>query len=340
MAEQNQPLSAEQVLEDIKKEITTPVDMQEPYLIQLIDKTRKMQKQFRITPVLGALIGLKKVFYQLNHSAFSQQFNINDSLLKLIEELYSEVHQIQTTQNHKVAALQHQLTAVLQVVNGQKADMPSITTSLSSNPAVITNSGNNPLGLSKIYTVPAEMQIQERTLLYSLIYSLRPHYCLEIGTFRGGSALLICAALDDTGYGQLVCVDPEPRLTDETWQQIKHRAIIVAGPSPAILPKAAEASPDKFDFALIDGDHSYEGALADIEGTLPLLADRAYLIFHDSHYFEVKDAINQALEKYSQELIDCGELSTLENHQTDEWGQVEGRQVIWGGLRLLRFNRK
>ena len=115
---------------------------------------------------------------------------------------------------------------------------------------------------------------------------------------------------------------------------------MVAGPSPTILPKAAEASSGKFDFALIDGDHSYQGALADIEGTLPLLADQAYLIFHDSHYFEVKDAINDALKKYPQELIDCGELSTLENHQEDEWGNSEGRQVIWGGLRLLRFKRK
>ena len=99
--QQNQPLSAEQVLQDIKSEISTPVEIKEPYLIQLIEKARQMQKQFRTTPVLGALTGIKKIFYQLNHSAFSQQFNINDSLLKLIEELYSEVHQIQTSQNHK-----------------------------------------------------------------------------------------------------------------------------------------------------------------------------------------------------------------------------------------------
>ncbi len=97
---------------------------------------------------------------------------------------------------------------------------------------------------------------------------------------------------------------------------------------------------EKFDFALIDGDHSYEGVLKDIEGILPLLADEAYLLFHDCHYFEIKEAINEALRRYPQELSDCGLMSVQQNPQKGEGAVIAGQQVIWGGLRLLRFARR
>ena len=64
-----------------------------------------------------------------------------------------------------------------------------------------------------------------------------------------------------------------------------------------------------FEFALIDGDHSYEGVLKDIEGVLPYLADQAYLLFHDCHYPEVEQAIETALRQNAGILIDCGILS-------------------------------
>jgi len=184
-----------------------------------------------------------------------------------------------------------------------------------------------------------EMLLPERLLLYSTVFGLKPRRALEIGTFRGGSASLICAAMDDNGFGKLVCVDPEPRILPEAEERIRGRATVIAGASPDVLPRAREAAGGAFDFALIDGDHSREGVVRDVEGTLPHLADEAYLLFHDCHYFEVEEAIDAVLVARGGELVDGGVLSTARNPVEGEGSTQDGRQVVWGGLRLLRFRR-
>jgi predicted O-methyltransferase YrrM len=187
-----------------------------------------------------------------------------------------------------------------------------------------------------IYTTPAHMTAPERVLLYSLILGLHPQRCLEIGTHKGGSALIIGAALDDLGGGRLVCIDPQPVVAPEHWAQVSHRATLIAGASPAVLPQAVEAAGGRFDFALIDGDHEYPGVVRDIEGTLDVLAPTAYLLFHDANYFEVAQAIDEMLCKHADRLVDCGMLSV---QQTPEERVVRGHPVIWGGLRMLRYHQ-
>jgi len=145
--------------------------------------------------------------------------------------------------------------------------------------------------------------------------------------------------MDDKGHGQLVCVDPEPRIPDEVWAAIRHRAALIQGPSPSALADARRAVPRDFDLILIDGDHSYEGALGDIEGVLEFLSNGAYVVLHDCHFFEVKKAIEEALDRHPGVLVDCGVVSVTENPQHDEGGFVDGKQIVWGGLYLLRYTR-
>ena len=46
---------------------------------------------------------------------------------------------------------------------------------------------------------------------------------------------------------------------------------------PALMPEQAEA----FDLVLVDGDHSYEGANADLENVWPLVKPGGAVLFHD-----------------------------------------------------------
>jgi predicted O-methyltransferase YrrM len=46
---------------------------------------------------------------------------------------------------------------------------------------------------------------------------------------------------------------------------------------PALMPEKAEA----FDLVLVDGDHSYEGGMADLENTWPLVKQGGCVVFHD-----------------------------------------------------------
>jgi predicted O-methyltransferase YrrM len=187
-----------------------------------------------------------------------------------------------------------------------------------------------------IYNTPAHMTAAERVLLYGLTFGLRPARTLEIGTFRGGAALVIGAALDDVGCGTLVCVDPAPQVAPDDWALVSHRATLFAEPSSDVLPRAMAAAGGPFDFALIDGDHQYASVVGDVEGVLPLLADEAHVLFHDAHYFEVTDAIDRMLAVHADALSDCGMLST---ERMPEGRSVGGREIVWGGLRLLRYHR-
>ena len=184
-----------------------------------------------------------------------------------------------------------------------------------------------------IRNAPVWMSRAERLLLYTLIFTLRPSRYLEIGTFQGGSALVVNAALDAlNSQTPLICVDPEWNVAPEDWQKIEHRATFIEGYSPAILPKAEEAAGGKFDFVLIDGDHSYEGVLRDARGVMPHLAPNAYLLFHDSFFTNVARGLNQFANENANHLVDFGSLTrevTVEAHE--EKGAIQ-----WGGLRLMQ----
>ena len=121
--------------------------------------------------------------------------------------------------------------------------------------------------LEVIKWAPVWMTRAERLLLYTLIFTLRPNRYLEIGTFQGGSALVAAAAMDALeSPGRMVCVDPEPKIDPKNWERLQHRATLLTGFSPQILPQAQEAAGGPFDFALIDGDHTYEGLVRDAKG--------------------------------------------------------------------------
>jgi len=183
-----------------------------------------------------------------------------------------------------------------------------------------------------LYDAPAQLVMPERLLLYSLVSGLRPTAAVEIGTAEGGAAMIICAAMDAVGNGNLVCIDPAPKVTPDDRAKMSHRVSFVSQASPEAIMEARVLLGSVFDFAFVDGDHSYAGVLRDINALLPFLHEDSYLLFHDVHYFEVHDAINEALKRYP--FVDCGVLSLEATKSEDIY---LGKPVMWGGLRLLRF---
>lgn len=191
-----------------------------------------------------------------------------------------------------------------------------------------------PTRFETIHDAPVEMLPPERVLLYSLVFGLRPKRCLEIGTLYGGSARITVAALDDAECdGRLVCVDPEPRLSQETVSAVSHRATVITGHSPEALAEAQREAGGPFDFAMIDGDHSTDGVVRDVKGTMTVLAPGAYMLLHDANFYEVADGVEGLLNQ-NRDLVDCGLLSRASVPQPDAG---RPRPVFWGGFRLLRY---
>jgi predicted O-methyltransferase YrrM len=187
--------------------------------------------------------------------------------------------------------------------------------------------------LAVLKTAPVWMSRAERLLLYTLTFTLRPERYLEIGTLRGGSALLVAAAMDNLkGNGRIICVEPSPQISPEDWQRLEARTTLLQGYSPDILGEAQSAAGGPFELILIDGDHSYNGVLRDAEGVLPYTADGAYLLFHDSFNPPVRQAIDDFVINHPTRILDCGpltrEITTVENE--------DGSPTTWGGLHLLQ----
>lgn len=188
-----------------------------------------------------------------------------------------------------------------------------------------------PTRFGTIHDAPVHMLPSERVLLYSTIFGVRPERCLEIGTLYGGSAMITVAALDDIGGdGRLICVDPEPRVAPEIWGTIGHRATLLKGFSPAILPQAEQEAGGKFDVALIDGDHSHAGVIRDVVGVMEVLAHGGYMLMHDAHYDEVREGIDELLQQHPDRLVDLGMLSSASTPDAN------AETVEWGGIRVLR----
>jgi predicted O-methyltransferase YrrM len=176
----------------------------------------------------------------------------------------------------------------------------------------------------------------ERVVMYNAVFGLRPKLALEVGTYMGGSAQIMVAAMDDAGVGKLFCVDPqtEGKIPDEVWARISHRATMVVGFSPTAIAEAGKVAGGPFDLALIDGNHSYEAVIVDTEATMPTLADKAHILFHDAFFHGVEKGIDELIRRYPNQLVDVGMVSTVPCPDTTQPG------TVWGGIRHVVFHRR
>ncbi|MBN1659278.1 MAG: class I SAM-dependent methyltransferase [Anaerolineae bacterium] len=186
--------------------------------------------------------------------------------------------------------------------------------------------------LDAIQSAPAWMTRAERLMLYTLTFCLRPRRYLEIGTYQGGSALVVHSALTSLGSdARLFCVDPQPAVAAEHWQLLAKRTTLIEGYSPQILPQVMRLAGGRFDLVLIDGDHTYRGVLADANGALACAEHGGYILFHDGFHVDVKRAIDEFVEAHREQVIDLGMLTREVTSQLDD----AGNRVEWGGLRLV-----
>jgi predicted O-methyltransferase YrrM len=151
------------------------------------------------------------------------------------------------------------------------------------------------------------------TALYTIVRRFHMTHIVQTGTYVGDSALAVALALHDAGNGGVLdTIDPEPsqyagnslpnpvdlaRLSvtagglhdhvvfhrgysTEPWDRSRGDQPV----APRHLLRTLAASP-RYDLLVIDGDHSFEGVLWDLEiGQLCLRPDGPRMIFvHDYH---------------------------------------------------------
>jgi predicted O-methyltransferase YrrM len=180
--------------------------------------------------------------------------------------------------------------------------------------------------LGLIDAAPTELNAAERTFLFAIVRGTKPRRVLEIGTSKGGSALIITTALQANNFGELWSVDPraEVQLDPELFHGRLH---LVAGVSPRAVEELPGAVDGPFDLFFIDGLHSYDQVRQDLAACLLQAADGGYILLHDSFHYGVSEAIREALEAETR-LQDAGYVC----NDPAPIGDV----TTYAGLRLLR----
>lgn len=119
------------------------------------------------------------------------------------------------------------------------------------------------------------------------VFSHAPKNILEIGVRTG---LSICNMLSGySDYSQverIVLVDvwndgfASPEIVQMNLKAMNFPELpvkFIQGDSREVIPRMKK----KYDYILVDGDHSKEAALADLENVVPLVADNGVIVFDD-----------------------------------------------------------
>ncbi len=169
---------------------------------------------------------------------------------------------------------------------------------------------------------PWQMSYGERATLEGILAQLRPGLAIEIGRAEGGSLGRIALY-----SGRVISFD----LVEPTAQAASHANVeILVGDSHRDLPERLErlaAEGSNVDFVLIDGDHSAEGARADMSALLESPAvQRSVILAHDSLNEDVRAGLEAvpygSYEKVAFVDLDFvpGFVARIEHYRGQCWG--------------------
>jgi predicted O-methyltransferase YrrM len=160
------------------------------------------------------------------------------------------------------------------------------------------------------------MPVRQAAYLFGLIRELKPQKVIEIGRYKGGSTLLIAAAMN--GEGEFWSIDigeKEARLQgDETSRPFDRQLVdvcrrfglrvnIIVGDSRTIRIETNEV-----DLVFIDGDHSYEGVRNDFERFGKRVRVGGAVIFDDAFDERIFKTHSDTVGQFVQEIVAEGEF--------------------------------
>jgi cephalosporin hydroxylase len=176
------------------------------------------------------------------------------------------------------------------------------------------------------------MSFGERAALEGVLATLAPRLAIEIGTAAGGTLVRIARYAEEVHSIDIS--------HDELSVAIPAGVRLHTAPSTEVLPtllRELHGAGRGVDFALVDGDHSYEGVIADIRMLLDSPATaRSVILVHDSMNDEIRAGIEAAgIEEYSSVVY-------FEPDFVPGYVYRDGvaRHMAWGGLALIICDRE
>lgn len=184
--------------------------------------------------------------------------------------------------------------------------------------------------LDRTAPVQAHQLHAEFSALLDIARELQPHRILEIGVMAGGTlyqwmkacpdSLVVAVDLPNGPFGQEGAAQPAEWMR---WAGVYGVDLqLWMGDSGDAVEFVREFAP--FDFAFIDGDHSYEGVRADWETYAPMVRPGGLVALHDivphPHYPAVQ------VDRLWAEIKDEHDTAELISRDGQPWG---GIGLVW-----------
>lgn len=131
----------------------------------------------------------------------------------------------------------------------------------------------------------------EKKQLLELVRQAPGKYVTEIGCFRGNTSRILAQECRNLGK-ELICIDPWDNRQDcadesiyfeflENTSEFKDVLHVIRADSFSAKEYLPEDYSDQCGLVFVDGDHSYEGTLQDLNLYYPFLISEGIMVIHD-----------------------------------------------------------
>jgi len=141
------------------------------------------------------------------------------------------------------------------------------------------------------------LDLEEAAYIYKHVKSLNNPFCVEIGRYFGGSAMLLSSAgarllsIDNYSKDKRRSMKYDELL--RVWSTDRELQIVVAD------SRNYDTSNLTIDVLLIDGDHRYESVKADVANFYNAVVTGGSVFFHDSNIPGVSKVINENADLFN-----------------------------------------
>lgn len=140
--------------------------------------------------------------------------------------------------------------------------------------------------------------------LYTMTYLSRPKFVLEIGRYKGCSTCFLSGALTDLSQGGILfSIDLENHISNEILYFLQSTKLIEMDSKNLLCDP--DIANKKFGIIYIDGDHSYDAVLLDLENTYELSDESTLWILDDYEMVDVRKAV-ETFRHNHPDIIDRG----------------------------------
>ena len=165
------------------------------------------------------------------------------------------------------------LEAALSVIDKRRLTLPLLSLE-----RVFPEFASRPVAFHELPVGPWSTPIGDVAALLKVVACARPKRTLEVGSYRGYTALMIARHLNDDA--RLVCLDADSR-HGEAYRETPYASVIERRVARVERAAFERDRPASYDLIFLDADHSYAAVKHDTELLLDLLAPAGHFVWHD-----------------------------------------------------------